>query len=71
MESNKVVIVDEIKYVMEEIERLKLMIKNLNSRIISNSDKIGMLAFLNNKKSKLTQSCDKIAGFAIATKDDT
>ena len=59
-DQNEVIII-EIKDVIEEIGRLKVIIRNLNERVISRTDKHGILSFLDTKKSKLSDICNLIS----------
>lgn len=65
MENQQTVVIQEISSVVEEIGRLKLLIQNMNNRTISKSDKLGILAFLSDKKSKLMKSHNLISGIAL------
>ncbi|MEQ9465796.1 MAG: hypothetical protein RLN88_00205 [Ekhidna sp.] len=62
MKNQKEAIIGEVKDVVEEIVRLKAIIRNLNERIISRTDKHGLLSFLNAKRTKLLNICTSISG---------
>lgn len=62
MKNQNEVIIVEIKDVVDEIVRLRAVIRNLNERVLSRTEKHGILTYLNTKRFKLLEICTSISG---------